>query len=121
MQILIVDDSLVMVARIFDSLACVKNIDAIYYAKAYKEAESFFGRLIPDVLLLDINLSLTSDGNTGIDLLRYMKLNNYPTKVVVVTNESNSYYRALCMELGADYFVDKSMEFDYIPGIIARL
>lgn len=121
MQLLIVDDSLVIVARLFNLLSASKNIEGIYYAKAYKEAESFFNRLIPDVLLLDINLSLTSEGHTGIDLLRYMKRNNYPTKVVVVTNESNSYYRDLCMELGADYFVDKSMEFEYIPGIIARL
>lgn len=121
MKLLIVDDSLMIVARLFDLLSQTENIEAIYYAKAYKEAEAFFNKVIPDVLLLDINLSLTSEGKTGIDLLRYMKRNGYPTKVVVVTNESNNYYRELCMELGANYFVDKSMEFEYIPGIIARL
>jgi DNA-binding NarL/FixJ family response regulator len=118
-QLLIVDDSLLIVARLFNLLTEQKNISGIYYAKAYKEAEDFLNKLVPDIMLLDINLNL--DDKNGIDLLRYLKQNNYPTKVVVVTNEANTYYWNLCMNLGADYFVDKSRDFEYIPGIIARL
>lgn len=120
-QLLIVDDSLVIVARLFNLLTDQKNISGIYYAKAYEEAEYFFNKLIPDVILLDINLSLNGDGRSGIDLLRYLKQHNYPTKVVVVTNEVNPYYKELCVSLGADYFLDKSKDFEYIPGIISHL
>lgn len=120
-QLLIVDDSLIIVARLFNLLTDQKNISGIYYAKAYEEAEGFFNKLIPDVMLLDINLSLNGDGRNGIDLLRYLKQHHYPTKVVVLTNESNPYYKDLCVSLGADYFLDKSKDFEYIPGIVSHL
>jgi DNA-binding NarL/FixJ family response regulator len=118
-QLLIVDDSLLIVARLFSLLTEQKNISGIYYAKAYEEAEDLLNKLVPDIMLLDINLNL--NGKNGIDLLRYLKQNNYPTKVVVVTNEANTYYQNLCMNLGADYFLDKSRDFEYIPEIIVRL
>jgi DNA-binding NarL/FixJ family response regulator len=120
-QLLIVDDSLIIVARLFNLLADQKNISGIYYAKAYEDAELFFSKLVPDVMLLDINLSLNGDSKNGIDLLRYLKKHNYSTKVVVITNEANPYYKELCVSLGADYFLDKSKDFEYIPGIISHL
>lgn len=116
-QLLIVDDSLIIVARLFNLLTEQANISEMYYAKAYDEAESLLNKMVPDVVLLDINL----DGKNGIDLLRYMKQHKYPTKVIVLTNESNSYYKELCTDLGADHFLDKSSEFEYIPGIISHL
>ncbi len=121
MKLLIVEDSLVIVASLFNLLSNKENIESIYYATTYNEAVSFFSLVIPDIILLDINLRIGQEEKNGIDLLRYVKQHNYPSKVMIVTNEVNSCYRELCKELGADYFIDKSMEFEHIPEIIARL
>ena len=44
---------------------------------------------------------------------------NYPTiKTIIVTNNASSNYKLLCESMGADYFIDKSAEFEKIPFII---
>jgi DNA-binding NarL/FixJ family response regulator len=67
-----------------------------------------------DMVLLDIHLP----DKSGIEILEYI-VNNYPhIKVIMVTNKASQYYRGLCMDIGAHYFIDKSKEFEKIPSII---
>ena len=37
------------------------------------------------------------------------------------TNEGNDFYKTLCFELGANYFIDISKDFELIPDIISSL
>jgi DNA-binding NarL/FixJ family response regulator len=68
-------------------------------------------------VLLDIHLG----DKSGIDLLMHIK-KEYPfIKVMMVSNKASQYYRDLCAEYGADYFIDKSKEFDQIAPIIKSL
>jgi DNA-binding NarL/FixJ family response regulator len=37
---------------------------------------------------------------------------------VVLTNHPNAQYRRVCMEAGADWFLDKSTEFGKLKGVV---
>jgi two-component system response regulator DevR len=62
----------------------------------------------------------TTDGN-GLDLLAAIKQGEKPPVVIVLTNDAYPPYRKAYLRAGADFFLDKSSEFDQIPGVLRRL
>jgi DNA-binding NarL/FixJ family response regulator len=115
--ILIVDDSSLITDRLEEMLHDIQGIDSILKASDYDEAISIIAKHKTDILFLDIHLP----GKNGIELLGFIK-DNYPKiKVVMLTNEASDYYRNICKKAGAAYFVDKSKEFELIPGIVSSL
>ena len=116
-KILIVDDSALIVKRLTDMLSELEGLDWIKSADNYKDAVQLIETAKPGILLLDINLPHKS----GIDILRISKEQTPSIKVIMITNQANDYYRKLCMLLGADYFIDKSKEFEQIAGIISAI
>jgi len=115
--ILIVDDSILIVERLLDFIGSIENIDEIKHADTYEKAELLFRQCKPDIVLLDIQLPDAS----GINLLNKIKSYHREVIVMMFSNHASSYYKSVCMELGADYFFDKSRDFDLIPGIISSL
>jgi len=116
-MVLIVDDSYLIIERLTDMLKEVENVGSITHALTVSDAIEILQQSSPDIVLLDINLPDTS----GVELLRIIK-DKYPGIIVVMlTNQANDYYRQLCLKLGANYFADKSKDFDLIPGIVANL
>ena len=65
----------------------------------------------PDVVILDIRMP----GGNGIKVLRAVKKMNPVPKVIMLTNYAYTQYRKKCEEAGADFFLDKSTEFDQLP------
>lgn len=116
-DILIVDDSELIAERL--SLLLQEQESVGFVSKAYNH-ESAFRQLEqrnPQVVILDINLGSVN----GIQLLSMIK-EKYPDKIVMMfTNHANPYYRTLCKKAGADYFLDKSKDFELIPDIIDSL
>jgi len=53
----------------------------------------------------------------GINVLRKIKKQSPETVVVILTNYPYAAYRKHCTELGADFFFDKSTEFEKIKSI----
>ncbi|MFT3934302.1 MAG: response regulator transcription factor [Chitinophagaceae bacterium] len=115
--ILIVDDSALIVKRLIDMLTELENLDWIKNTDNYKEALWLVETEKPTVLLLDINLP----GISGIEILRRVKEKVPETKIIMITNQANDYYRKLCLRLGADHFIDKSKEFEQIASIISGI
>jgi len=115
--ILIVDDSILIVERLLEMLGHVENIGTIKHAGTYEQANVLFEQFQPHIVLLDINLP----DRSGIDLLNKIKTNYQEIVVIMFTNHAGSYYRNMCMKLGASYFIDKSTDFDLIPGIISTI
>ncbi|HRF18399.1 MAG TPA: response regulator, partial [Chitinophagaceae bacterium] len=89
----------------------------IHSANNYDEARRLLAELNPDIVLLDINLP----GKNGIEILKMIRSENKFSTVLMLTNHADAYYRQQCMELGADYFLDKSEDFGLVPGIINQL
>jgi len=112
----IADDSLVVRERLVTMLDELAGIEVVGQAKTVAEAISAIGKLRPDVVILDIHLP---DGS-GIDVLQTIKQDEPAPVVIVLTNYPYPAYRQKCLEAGADFFLDKSTEFDQIPELFER-
>jgi DNA-binding NarL/FixJ family response regulator len=114
--VLIVDDSILILERMIPLIAEIENISFVVHAASYKEAFEVLPRLTPDMVLLDINLP----DKSGIELLRVIKERQMDVAVLMISNNTGSYYRDICKKLGAQYFLDKSTDFDLIPTVLAN-
>ncbi len=114
---LIVEDSEIIQQRLMDRLAPFTGLEVIGLVQHATEAEEFIQTLKPDVVILDIRLR---SGN-GIDVLERIKGDSVRPVVIVITNFSHPQYRKKCLEAGAQYFLDKSTEFERISQIFEEL
>jgi DNA-binding NarL/FixJ family response regulator len=117
-QLLIVDDSPLILSRLHSLLEGVPGLAAIDSAASFAEALDRLARApAPDLVLLDINLP---DRN-GIQLLRHIRRNHPGIIVVMLSNQGGLFYRELCRQLGAAHYIDKSTEFELIPTLFSSL
>lgn len=95
----------------------LKDIEIVAQTKETEETIQAIQELAPDVVVLDIRMP----GGGGIRVLEQIKeIKRRPT-IIVLTNYPYSQYRQRCMEEGADYFLDKSVEFETVIDILAEL
>ena len=92
------------------------DVEIVGQAETVAEAISAIGKLQPDVVILDIRMP---DGS-GIDVLQTIKQDEPMPVVIVLTNYPYPAYRQKCLQAGADFFLDKSTEFDQIPELFER-
>ena len=109
-QVLIVDDSSTMRKRIATLLHESPLIQVVGEAGSAGEAIETIAQTRPDTVILDIRLP----GRNGITLLKRFKADYPEMKVIMLTNLDDPRYRKACLDLGADYFLSKTMEFDRI-------
>lgn len=114
LKILIVDDTPIVLERLFEMIAELDTVHSVLKSNSYNQTVEFIKLGEPDVILLDLQLR----GKSGIELLKYVKKHHASVKTIIVTNSASVFYREQCQSLGADYFIDKSTEFENIPGII---
>jgi DNA-binding NarL/FixJ family response regulator len=68
-------------------------------------------------VVLDIKLKASS----GIEVLRTLKRHMAAVAVIMLTNYATEEYRKKCLEAGAEYFLDKTNEFEQLFPIIDQL
>jgi DNA-binding response OmpR family regulator len=112
--IFIVDDSSIIRERIMEKLGMLTMNSTVFEAKDYQSANQMIDKEQPDIAILDIQLP---DGS-GIDLLSKIKSTYKNTVVIMLTNYPYSIIRKRCDELGADYFFDKSTEFEKVLEVL---
>jgi DNA-binding NarL/FixJ family response regulator len=117
MKVFIADDSAIIRERLINLLTECPGVEIIGQAQDATEAIAKLGTLNPDVVILDIRMP----GESGIAILRSIKQCKLAPKVIILTNYPYPQYRDKCLELGADYFFDKSTEFDKIPMVLKQL
>lgn len=115
MKVLIVDDSGAVRERIKMLLSEVSTVDTIGEAENAREAIEHIRQQGPDVVILDIRMP----GGNGIDVLREIKKRNRLPVIIMLTNFPYSQYRKRCMDAGADYFFDKSREFEKVVEVLS--
>lgn len=113
--ILVVEDSLPLAVRIFSLLEGIPDVDFVLHSASSAESLRVIKQTRLDIVLLDINLP---DGN-GIDILKQLRILQPGSKVIMLTNFTTNAYRETCFKLGADFFLDKSNDFERIPQIIS--
>jgi DNA-binding NarL/FixJ family response regulator len=90
------------------------NIDIAGEAANISDGLDLIIKHKPGYVILDLQMP----GGSGFSLLNYLKEQNVQTKVIILTNFSDGLYRSQAKTLGADYFFDKSTEFDRVLEVI---
>jgi len=116
-KVFIVDDSPVVRERLATLLSDLPSVEIIGQAEIAFEAISATRRLKPDVMLLDISMP----GGSGIHVLEMVKKERPAPLVIMLTNFAHEQYRQKCLQLGADYFFDKSTEFEKVLSVLNPL
>jgi len=117
MNVYLVDDSDLVCRGLESMLSEIEGIHITGKAQDVRGAVESIKRLQPDFVILDIRLM---DGS-GIDVLKEIKKTDPSPVVLVLTNYPYPQYRKKCLDLGAEYFLDKVTEIDKIPPILKAL
>jgi DNA-binding NarL/FixJ family response regulator len=113
----IVDDSQAVRERLIGMISEVEGVTLSGASGNPSEAVGAIRRLQPDAVILDIRMP----GMSGIQVLREIKQDLRAPVVIMLTNYPFGQYRRECAEAGADYFLNKSTEFEKINEILARI
>ncbi len=95
-------------------LAQIEGIQMAWQAQNAAEAIAAFQRLRPEVVILDIQMP---DAN-GMAVLAHIKKDSPRTTVIMLTNFPLPLFRKCCLQAGADYFFDKSTEFEKVIDVL---
>ena len=117
MKILIVDDSEIMRERLKAMLSEITELENISQAEDVLGAITSFQKLNHEAVILDIRMP----GGSGIDVLQKIKKGDPSPLVIVLTNYPYPQYRRKCIDAGADFFFDKSTEFDRVGEVLKQL
>ena len=117
MKILIADDSAVVRARLASLLTDLHGIEVVGQAGDAPEARGLAEKLRPDVAILDLRMP----NGSGADVLQDIKRLNPAPKVIMLTNYPHPENRKKCFDRGADYFFDKSTEFNKVLSVLSEM
>ena len=116
-NVFIVDDSISIRSRLAEMLRGMADVSVIGEAATAPDAVDGILAKRPETVLLDLNLS----GRSGIEVLRTVHKQAPEIVFVVLTNHSEPQYRRACTLAGAQYFLDKSTEFQRVREVIAQI
>jgi DNA-binding NarL/FixJ family response regulator len=116
MNVLIVEDSDAMRKSLSAMLAEFNEVRIVGYAEDEQYAIEQVNALLPDVVVLDINLN----SGSGLNVLKSVKKYHADIKVMVLTNCNDEFYVDACRRANADYFFDKSFQFMQVREVFAE-
>jgi DNA-binding NarL/FixJ family response regulator len=117
MRVFIVDDSKVVLERLADLLKEVPGTQLVGQAGDVRDAVWGIQHAKPDTLILDLQMP----GGSGLDVLRAIRADFPHLQVLICTNYPYPQYRKECLTAGANFFLDKSVDFGKIPAILRDL
>jgi len=107
MNVFIVEDSEAMRESLRSMLSEFHDVKIVGYAADEPGAIEHINALLPDVVILDLNLQ----SGSGVAVLKNIKKYHAAIKVMVLTNCTDEFYVDACKRANADYFFDKSFQF----------
>jgi len=116
-RVLLVEDSLPVRQRIRSMIEESGQGTIVGEAANAIAAVALFREHKPDAVVLDLHLTEGS----GDVVLREIKQTTPDCTVIVLTNYAIPEYREICLSSGADYFLDKSMDYERVPGVLATV
>lgn len=117
MKVFIVEDSLVAYESLQSMLSDIPGVMIVGHAVDEPGALKGIDSLMPDVVILDLNLK----SGYGINVLKNVKERHAAIKVLVFTNHTNEFYANRCKHAGADYFFDKSFQFSRVRSVLLAM
>lgn len=119
LRVVIVEDSLIIRARLAESLAEIPNLEIVDQVESEAAAVNVLSENTWDAVVLDLQLKQ----GTGLGVLKALAKGARPpqAKVIVFTNYAFPQYRDRSLALGADYFFDKAREFHRVREVLHAL
>lgn len=117
MRVFIADDSTIVVERLAGLLEEVPEAQLVGQAGDVLETVRGVRKMKPDALILDLQMP----GGSGLDVLRAIRTDYPHLYVLICTNYPYPQYREQCFSAGANFFLDKSADFEKIPSILREI
>jgi len=117
MKILVVDDSELIRFRLVRQIGIIPGVEQVMTASSRLQAQYLVARIQPALVVLDLNLP---DGDP-VHLIPLFKIIRTDMRVAVLTNDATDYNRQRCLQAGADWFFDKSTEFEQLLTQLQQL
>lgn len=117
LRIMLVDDSAEILDAMYHALVHILGVEIVGQARNETEAIGLFRAKKPDLVCLDIRLQQGS----GISILKKIKEISAGTIVFMITNYPFNGYRRRCLELGAEFFFDKTRDIPLVVQMIEEL
>ncbi len=117
MKVFIADDSSIVIERLSSMLLDLQGMEVVGCTANAIEAALRIRELKPDAVILDIRML----GGNGIDVLSTIKKQKGSPLVIILTNYPYPQYREKCERLGADFFFDKSADFEQVFQVLEKL
>lgn len=117
-KVYIVDDS-PSVTKVLKALVLdVEDTEVVGCARTVAQARIGIRDTQPDLAIIDIHLKEES----GLEVLKDLRDGgNIIPVVVMLSGETDVRYRRTCLDLKADYFFDKALEFHLIASVIRSI
>jgi DNA-binding NarL/FixJ family response regulator len=119
LRVFLVEDSEVILDRLIECVSSLPDVNVVGHADTEAGAIAALQRTPCDAVVLDLQLR---DGH-GFNVLKALRApSDRPhLTIIVLTNFATPQYRRHSMEMGADYFFDKSREYDRIDDVLEDL
>lgn len=115
LRVLLVEDSRVLADRLRESLGQLKGVEVVGSVDEETAAVQFAAEQGVDVIILDLQLRQ----GTGFGVVR--RLGTRRPTVVVFTNYALPEYQRRAQDLGIEYFLNKSRDYERLPDLIQDL
>ena len=116
-KVYVVDDSDFVRERVIEMLSELEEVEIVGGTGDPREALTAIRQMVPDAVILDIRLP----GRSGVEVLRDLKKEEPSPIVIILTSYPYPQYRKECTEAGADFFLNKSTEFNKIAEVLKGL
>jgi two-component system, OmpR family, response regulator len=119
LRVFLVEDSALIRERLTETLSSLERVEVVGYAETESDALAELGRLDCDAVVLDLQLR---EGH-GFNVLRALRTASDRPRitVLVLSNYATPLYRGRSLEFGADFFFDKSREYDRLCEVLEQL
>lgn len=121
LKVITVDDSPIVSERLQSMLREMDQVEFMGNARNTSAALLIIDQHKPGAVILDIHLGEETPKVSGINLLIELKQKHQDMKIIMFTNLAVPQYRQACLALGADYFFDKSHDFEKIPEALKEI
>lgn len=115
-KLLVVDDSELIRSRLVDWFQSVLGMTDIDTAGTLEQTLSRVQAAPPTLTILDLHLP---DGN-AVQIIPALKQLAPNMRIAMLTNDASEFNRARCLQAGADWFFDKSTEFEKVLDLVQQ-
>jgi len=115
LRVLLVEDSRVLAERLRESLDGLEQVEVVASVADETAAVTAARENHVDVIILDLQLK----EGTGFGVVQ--RLGKTRPKIIVFTNYMLPEYQRLASSLGIEYFLNKSIDYERLPQLLAEI